>query len=82
LPLLASVFKPLKLKIALWASRAVRVVLNVRIENGYFFFEYHYLSKLENPWILSSAVLGRMVTLKHSIARGEMNYSQVKSSIL
>jgi len=75
LPLLASVFKWLKLKIAFWASRAIRAVMDVTIENDSFIFEYHYRSRLENPFILSVAVLGRMDTLKHLMARLEMKPS-------
>jgi len=49
--------------------------MDVTIENDSFIFEYHYRSRLENPFILSVAVLGRMDTLKHLMARLEMNTS-------
>jgi hypothetical protein len=39
MPLHTSVFKTLKLKIALWASRAMRVMLDVRIESNTFLFD-------------------------------------------
>jgi hypothetical protein len=44
-------------------------VLDVRIENDFFIFEYQYHSRLQNPCLLSLAVLGRRITLKHSMAR-------------
>jgi hypothetical protein len=49
MPLHTSVFKPLKLKIALWASRAIRVMLEVRIESNTFLFDLSIPFKIGKP---------------------------------